>query len=111
MFNYYYTFYKNPDEAAILGYLSIPVYKSKMIAYDNAYDEGEMFSYARNSYILNVPELNENEELKYLKDNLYYRCFNDLTDVFKNSYFIYSDKDDNRYSYLVAGKHSYQDVL
>ena len=111
MLNSYYTFYKNPDEAAILGYLSIPVYKSKMIAYDNAYDEGEMFSYARNSYILNVPELNEKEELKYLKDNLYYRCFDDLTDVFKNSYFIYSDKDDNRYSYLVAGKHSYQDVL
>lgn len=117
MLNSYYTFYNNPDEAAILGYLNIPIYCSKMIAYDHSYDSyrfGDIgFSFARNSYILDVPELNEKEELKYLKDNLYYRCLDDFTSIFNTSYVIYySDlDDDNIYSYLVAGKHDYEDIL
>lgn len=116
MLNSYYTFYKNPDEGAILGYLNIPIYKSKMIAYSYVYDSykygDDEFSPARNSYILDVPELNENEELEYLKDNLYYRRFDDFTNVFNHSYFIYhSDLDDKIYSYLSSGNHEYANVL
>lgn len=100
--NSYYPFYNEPadyiDNAYILGYLNIPIYKSKMIAY--AYEE----AYPEKSYILDVPELNKSEELQYLKDNLYYRCIDDFINVFSYSYFT-------TYSYLVAGNQNYQDIL
>lgn len=93
MLSYYYnyTFDTIPEEYSIKSYLNIPVYKSKMISYED-------------SDILNVPELNEKTDLEYLKKNLYYRCFDDVINVFNSSYL--PDK-----SYLLAGKHTYGDVL
>lgn len=100
----YYDF-KDILEESIQSYLNIPIYKSKMIAYDSAYDDIQNeFSYSKNSYVLNVPELNEKTDLEYLKDNLYYRSFDDVINVFNSSYI--QDK-----SYLLAGKHTYGDVL
>lgn len=105
MLSSYYELNDIAEESSILGYLNIPIYKSKMIAYSDVYDSDSTYlSYVRNSSVLNVPGLNEKEELKYLKENLYYRCFDDFINVFNSSYL--SDK-----SYLVAGKHNYEDVL
>lgn len=107
MLKTYYTFYTNPEEVSITSYLSIPIYKSKMIAYASD------ISYYENTYILDVPDLNENKDLKYLKDNLYYRSFDEFTNVFNMSHTRFRGQTDNsvEYSYLSSGKHSYLDVL
>ena len=57
MFNSYYAYAFN-NIPKLLGYLNIPIYKSKMIAYDES------------PYYLNVPGLNDNykTDLQYLKD-------------------------------------------
>ena len=103
MFSSYYAYAFN-NIPKLLGYLNIPIYKSKMIAYDKSYDNS--YDLNKNSYILNVPGLNDNNktDLKYLKDNLYYRSFDDSINVF-NSSFI-SNK-----SYLSSGKHGYENIL
>lgn len=93
MLSSYYVFEDILKESSIKSYLNIPIYKSKMIAYED-------------SDILNVPGLNDKDKpyLEYLKENLYYRRFDDFINVFNSSYL--SDK-----GYLTAGNRDYEDVL
>lgn len=116
MLSSYYTFYDNVkdiiDSAYIFGYLNIPVYKSKMLAYDSTYN-----TTTANSYILNVPEFGDTHTTydklrQYLSSNLYYRCFDDFNNVFNPSFFTYKGQNDIiQYSYLLAGKPEYINTL
>ena len=109
---YYGNLFDQPEEAAILGYLQLPVYKSKLLTYSSVYDKykpGDIgFSPARNSYVLNVPDLQTTGA--WLKDNLTVRSFDEYTNIFNHAY-IMQPYNGKHYGYLHTGKHDYENVL
>lgn len=105
IYNTYYGNFYSGDNVYITGYLNIPIYVSKLIAYDSTYN-----SYTENPYILNVPNLNSNAYLNYLKDYVYYRSFDEFNNVFNTAYIQYKHGDVT-YSYLISGKREYENVL